>query len=191
MEGLRSRFERPRTLDGAAQGPGVGTFLVTDVSNFRRVIQLAGDEASAALADDYRSIVSAAVEANNGIVLERIGDNVLAVFRDAGDAVRAAAVMRDALTDIAWPRDSDAAVTIAVHSGRWSGDPQRATAGTAPYRLTRVEGTAEPGQVLVSAATVALLEGDQYVPPLRDLGERAIADLDGPLHLYELPAQSH
>jgi class 3 adenylate cyclase len=189
VEGLRSEFDRPRTADPAI--PGIGTFLATDILRFRQIIQSVGDEASAALAADYQRIVSAVIEANDGAVLERVGDNALAVFRDAGDALRAAAAIREAFADFDWPGDADASVMVAIHSGRWSGDPTRVAASTALYRLTQFAHTAEPGQVLVSAATAALLEGDMSIPPLSDLGPRTIPGLDEPLHLYELPAQRH
>jgi len=52
-----------------------------------------------------------------------------------------------------------------------------------PHRLAKV---VEPGQVLVSQATAALLEGDRRAPALRSLGERAIPDFDEPAHVYEL-----
>ena len=41
----------------------------------------------------------------------------------------------------------------------------------------------EPGQVLVSHATAALLEGDRSVPELRNLGERTIRELDEPVQI--------
>jgi hypothetical protein len=88
VEGLRSDFDRPRTADAATRAPGIGTFLATDVLGFRHVIRSVGDEASAALAADCQSIVSAAVEANNGIVLELVADSALAVFHNASDAVQ-------------------------------------------------------------------------------------------------------
>jgi len=44
----------------------------------------------------------------------------------------------------------------------------------------------EPGQVLVSQATAALLEGDRRAPALQSLGERVIPDVDEPAHFYEL-----
>jgi class 3 adenylate cyclase len=62
-------------------------------------------------------------------------------------------------------------------------------AGTGLYRLAQFAPTAEPGQVLVSASTAALLEGDVSVPPLCDLGERTVPGLDKPVHLYELSAE--
>ena len=183
---LPSKFGPPRTAEIDAQTPGAGTFVHTDLSGWRHVIHVLGDEASATLIADYHGTVTAAVEADNGIVLERSGDHVLAVFRSASDAARAAAAVREALRDFAWPPECDVAVSIVLHSGRWSGDPRRPAAGTALSRLIRLAKVVEPGQVLVSQATAALLEGDRRAPALRSLGERAIPDFDEPAHVYEL-----
>jgi len=184
---LRSDFPPPRTAKTDAQTPGAGTFVHTDLAGWRHVIRLLGDEAIAALTADYHRIVTAAVEAHKGVVLERSGDHVLAVFSNASDGVRMAAAVREALDDFAWPPECDVAASIVLHSGRWSGDPRRPTAGTALSRLTRFAKVVEPGQVLVSQATAALLEGDRDAPTLRDLGERTDQDLDEPTRLYELP----
>jgi class 3 adenylate cyclase len=184
---LPSEFAPPRTAETDRQTPGAGTFVHTDLSGWRHVIRLLGDEASAALTADYHRTVTATVEAHNGIVLERSGDHVLAVFGNASDALRVAAAIREALGDFAWPPECDVAASIVLHSGRWSGDPRRPTASTALSRLTRFAKVVEPGQVLVSQATAALLEGDRDAPTLRDLGERTDHDLDEPTHLFELP----
>jgi class 3 adenylate cyclase len=183
---LPSKFGPPRTAEADMQIPGAGTFVHTDLSGWRHVIHILGDEGSAALISDYHRAVSTTIKANNGVVLERSGDHVLAVFRNASDAVRAAAAVREALHDFAWPPECDVAVGIVLHSGRWSGDPRRPAAGTALSRLMRFAKVAEPGQVLVSQATALLLEGDRDAPALRSLGERKIPDLDEPAHVYEL-----
>ena len=183
--GLPDRFDRPRTPEAATQRPGVGTFVATDLSGWRQVMRRLGDEASATLAAEYHAAVTATVERTGGVTLERVADNVIAVFRDAGDAVRAAVAVREALADFAWPAGVAVEVAAAVHSGRWSGDPRRPAAGMALYRLTRLVDAAVPGQVLVSQATVALLEGDRGSPALRDLGERQLPDFDEPVRLYE------
>ena len=186
---LPSKFGPPRTRETDAQASGAGTFVHTDLSGWRHVIREVGDEVSAALIADYHAIVTTAVEANRGFVLERSGDHIVAVFRNASDAALAAAGIRDALRDFAWPPGCDVAVSIALHSGRWSGDPRRPAAGTALSRLMRFAKVAEPGQVLLSQATAALLEGDRLAPALRSLGERKIPDLDEPAHVYELVEQ--
>jgi len=181
---LPSEFGPPRTADAPA--PGVGTFLHTDLPGFRHVIKALGDEETAEIVSAYHGTVAAAVEANNGIVLERVGDHVTAVFRSAGDAIVAAAGVREALSDFAWPHECDVAVSIVVHSARWSGDPRRPAAGTAFSRLIRFGEIVEPGQILVTQATAALVEGDRRVAPLQSIGERAIPDFDEPVRLYEL-----
>lgn len=185
-EGLRADFDRLRTADAAAARPGVGTFVMTDLVGVRHLIRSLGDEASELVLADYVGIVTAAVEANNGIVIDAIADNVTAVFVNASDGVRAAAAIREAVADLAWPLDSEVAVSIIVHSGRWSGDPQNMAAGTALIRLSRLAQTVEPGQVLISTTTAALVEGDRSVPPLHDLGERVISDADKPEQVFEL-----
>jgi class 3 adenylate cyclase len=185
VKGLRAEFDRPRT-ETANRIPGIGTFLGADLTGFRDVIRLLGDEASAALASDFQARVGAAVESENGFVVERVGDQVLAVFPNAGDAVRTAAAVREELADVPWPTGCELAVAIAIHSGRWSGDPKRVEAGTALHRLMCMIQTVEPGQVLVSYATHALLEGDRSAPELHDLGERAIPNFDEPARVYEL-----
>jgi class 3 adenylate cyclase len=183
---LASEFGPPRTADSNEYTAGAGTFLHTDLSGWRHVIHVLGDEASSALVDVYHGLVTSAVESNAGFVLERTGDHVSAVFRHASDAVRAAAAIREALRDFAWPPECEVRVSIVVHTGRWSGDPRRPAAGTAFARLMRFAKVVEPGQVLVSQATAALLEGDRTIPALRSLGERAIPDFDQPAHLYEV-----
>lgn len=184
-EGLRADFDRPRTAEPAAR-PGAGTFVWADLVGHRHLIRSLGDEASALVIADYVGIVSTAVEANSGIVTEVIADHVTAVFANASDGVRAAAAIREAVADLGWPLDSEVAVSIVVHSGRWSGDPQKMAAGTAFYRLFQLAQTVEPGQVLISNTTAALVEGDRSVPALHDLGERVISDADKPEQVYEL-----
>ena len=186
VPGLPSDFAPPRTPEAEAQTPGAGTFVYTDLVGWRHVIYELGDEAIAALDADYHAAVTTVVEANSGIVLERSGDHVLAVFTSASDAVRAAAAVREAVRDFAWPGEHNPGVEIAVHSGRWSGDPRRPAASTALSRLMRFAKAAEPGQVLISQARAALLEGDRSAPMLRSLGEREILDLDAPVRVYEL-----
>ena len=160
--GLRTTFEAPRTRDAETRTPGAGTFA------------------------DYQAKATLTVEAHQGTVLELIADTVLAVFRSASDAIRAAAALQLLVDDIEWPPECEVSLSIVLHSGRWSGDVRRPNAGTAMYRLNRLARTVHAGQVLVSATTAALVEGDREVPPLRSLGERKLPDFDEPAYVYEL-----
>jgi class 3 adenylate cyclase len=183
---LPSTFDPPRTAELDRQVPGVGTFFFSDLLGFGTVIRSVGDEATAALVTDYQGCVANQVERANGIVLEQAGDHHLAVFRNASDAIQAAVAVREALGEVVWPPGCDVAVGIVLHSARWSGNPRHPTAGTALLRLMRLEDLVEANQVLISAATAALLDGDRNAPPLRSLGERSIPDFDEPVRIYEL-----
>ena len=46
--------------------------------------------------------------------------------------------------------------------------------------------SAEPGQILVSHATEALLEGEVSEVKLRDLGERRLQGFDRSAHVFEV-----
>lgn len=186
VSGLPMQFAPPRTIEAETRVPGIGTFIWTDLSGSGRVIEDLGDEATDALLDDYDAALTEAVEANNGVVLERSGDGAIAVFTDASDALRGAAAVREAVRGLPWQRDFDLPVEITVHSGRWSGDPRKPAAGTVMSRLARLAPAVDPGQVLVTHTTAALLEGDRTAPPLRSVGTREIRELKEPLRVYEL-----
>ncbi len=186
VRGLPRQFAPPRTPEAEARKPGIGTFIWTDLSGSGSVIEDLGDEATDALLSDYGAALTEVVEANNGVVLERSGDSAIAVFTDASDALRAAAAVREAVRGLQWQQDFDLPVEITVHSGRWSGDPRKPAASTALSRLSRLALAVEPGQVLVSQTTAALLEGDRDAPPLKSVGTREIRELKDPLRVYEL-----
>ncbi len=183
--GLEATFEPPRTREGADMKPGAGTFLHSDLSGWRHLIRSLGDEQSAALAAGYHAAVTVIVDAHHGVTLELAGDHVLAVFRSASDAVRAAAAIRTAVDGFEWTADSEVDVAITLHSGRWSGDPRRPIAGTALARLFEVARSTRPGEVLLSSTTAALVEGDRELPELRRVEERSTADGDA-IEVFEL-----
>lgn len=182
--GLESSFGPPRTAD-ALRAPGVGTFLVADLTNWRYVILAAGDEATGALTRDYHTRAASTIEAHRGVVLELVADTVVAVFQSASDALRAAVAVRELVDAVDWPDGIDVSVSIAVHSGRWSGNPSQPDAGTALSRVMQLLHSLERGQTVVSATTAALVEGDRSTPTLRKLGERRTQD-DTTTAVFEL-----
>jgi class 3 adenylate cyclase len=160
--------------------------MFTDLTGWRRAILKLGDASSSSLAADYQTRVAAATEANNGSVLERAADHVVAVFRDASDAVGAADSVKERLRDFPWPEGLPIGLAVVIHSGRWSGNPRNPEAGTALYRLLRFAKIAQPGQVVVTYATAALLEGDPRYSRLRSLGEVDVPDFEEPVRAYEV-----
>jgi class 3 adenylate cyclase len=74
----------------------------------------------------------------------------------------------------------------AIHTGRVA-RPAEGSLGSPALRVLRLCKTAEPGQILVSHATHAMLEGQVLERlSLHDLGERVLPGFDEPTHVYEL-----
>jgi len=80
----------------------------------------------------------------------------------------------------------EVAASIAIDPGRRSGDPDRTAAPTTLRRLGLLASKLEPGQVLVSQATAALVAGDPVASQLRELGERSLSEDEEPERVYEL-----
>jgi class 3 adenylate cyclase len=183
-EGLVTEFPPLRT----ATAGSIGTLLLTDLAGWGRVMRDFGDDAAAAAAGVYHRIVSERIGANNGRVVERGGDRTLSVFPSAEEAVIAAALLRRAWRDSDWitAGTEKPAISAAIHTGRLA-RPAEGHLGSAALRVGRLCAIAEPGQILVSHATHALLEGrilDQL--SLRDLGERELPGAEELARVYEL-----
>ena len=69
---------------------GVLTFLIADVRGYSRYTEEFGDEAAARLATEFMELVEEGVQAHGGELIEVRGDEGLAVFTSARQAIRAA-----------------------------------------------------------------------------------------------------
>jgi class 3 adenylate cyclase len=85
---------------------GIRTFLVADIRGFTRFTAEHGDEAAARLVAKFADIAAKAVESRSGTLVELRGDEALAVFDSARQALRAAVDL-----SIALPRDRDGSVS--------------------------------------------------------------------------------
>jgi adenylate cyclase len=82
-----------RPKGGGKLGEGdteVRTFLIADVRGYTRFTEEYGDEVAARLAAKFADVVQDGVEARGGKVVEIRGDEALAVFGSARQAIRAA-----------------------------------------------------------------------------------------------------
>jgi class 3 adenylate cyclase len=183
-EGLEGEFAPPKTLDDAVPYGQVGTLLATDIVGWGRIIRAVGDDAAAEVAADYHRIVIDSVARHDGHVLEAVADMTIAVFPSARDAVSCAVALRHDLKANEWPAGVEPAVCLALHTGRLVA---RQHGGFSVWHCVSLCDAAEPWQILVSHSTEALLEGERLEPAqLRDLGERALPNLDSAHRVFEL-----
>lgn len=154
---------------------GTVTFLFTDIEGSTRLLRELG-ERYAALLEDHRRRLRAAVAAHGGVEVGTQGDGFFVAFDSAADALAAASEAQQALAGGA------ARVRMGIHTGEplvVGGD----YVGIDVHRAARLMAAGHGGQVLVSERTRLLL-GDGW--ELRDLGVHRLKDLGGPERVYQL-----
>jgi class 3 adenylate cyclase len=152
-------------------------------------------------AEDWRNLVnayldkaSAAVTGLGGHVLKKLGDGLMALFgyphaqeNDAERAVRAALAIQRALVEINARNASKGAPELAARIGLDSGqvvvDATGEVFGEAPNIAARVQGAAEPGSILITAAVQRQTAG-LFVA--EDRGQHELKGVSAPIVLYRV-----
>jgi class 3 adenylate cyclase len=177
---LRPSYTRAVSDDASS----VRTFLIADVRGYSRFTEEFGDEAAAHLAAKFADLVREGVEAHDGDVTEIRGDEALAVFVSARQAIRAAVDLQAQFDE-----ESDAEVPLRVGIGIDSGEavrlPDGSFRGAALNVAARLCGRAHAGEVLVSEATSRLagrLAGLHY----SDRGRVRLKNIPEPIHVFKV-----
>jgi predicted ATPase/class 3 adenylate cyclase len=165
----------------AAQPSGTVTFLFTDIEGSTRLLAELGQESYSEALDAHRRLLRGAFERHGGYEVDCEGDAFFIAFQGASEAVAAAAEAQRGLAGHAWPEGHEFRVRMGLHSGEPLLAPPKYV-GLDVHRAARVMAAGHGGQVLVSAATAALVGMDRF----RDLGEHRLKDLSAPERVYQL-----
>jgi class 3 adenylate cyclase len=155
----------------------VATLLVTDIVDSTKVAVRLGDAAWKELLARHNEAVRIQLDRFRGLEVNTTGDGFLAFFDGAARAVRCAAAIRESA------QQDGLQIRAGVHSGEVERDAGNLR-GVAVHAVTRIAALAHPGQVLVSAPTVSLLEGASL--RLEDAGEHELKGLAGARRIYRL-----
>ena len=165
---------------------GVRTFLIADVRGYSRFTEEYGDEAAAQLTARFTCLVEEEVEAHGGELVEIRGDEALAVFESARQAIRAAV---DLQGQFEAATEADTNLPIKVGIGIDSGEavrlPDGSFRGAALNIAARLCGRAHGGEVLISDATSRLagrLGGLHY----SDRGRVKLKNISDPVHVFKV-----
>src|SRR5439155_3365357 len=145
---------------------GIKTFLIADVRGYTRFTSERGDEAGALLATRFAELAREAIEAVGGTLVELRGDEALAVFDSARQALRAAADLQERFVA---ETIADPTLPLAVGIGLDVGEAVRVDGGYRGGALNlaaRLSGLAGPAEILVSREVAHLagkLAGVMYV----------------------------
>jgi predicted ATPase len=152
---------------------GTVTLLFTDIEGSTRLLNELGDRYAELLAK-HRRLLRAAFSSHQGIEVDTQGDAFFYVFESAKEALSAAAEAQKALGD------GPIRVRIGIHTGEPIATVE-GYVGADVHRAARIAAAGHGGQVLVSAATAALVDLE-----LRDLGNHRLKDLIASERLYQL-----
>ena len=154
---------------------GTVTFLFSDVEGSTKLLHSLGAEAYADALAEHRRLIREACGAEGGVEVDTQGDAFFFAFPTASGALTAAAVLTESL----------ALGPIYVRVGLHTGQPlvtDEGYVGDDVHFAARVGASAHGGQVVLSGATRALVDG----VALTDLGEHRLKDIEGAVSIYQL-----
>ena len=174
---------------GGADDSHIRTFLIADVRGYTVFTQENGDEAAAALAGKFAAVAREGVEARGGTVVELRGDEALAVFDSARQAIRAAVELQRRFVDATV---AEPTLPLAVGIGLDAGEAVAVEGGYRGGALNlaaRLCGIAGPAEILASPAVTHLarkVDGVAYV----DRGSVRLKGLADPVQVIRLRAEA-
>lgn len=164
--------------------------LFSDVVGSTRIYEALGDQRAREIIAVCLDLMQGATEAHKGTVIKTIGDEVMATFPAADDAINAAAQIQRSITT--HPALQIEGQSVSVRIGCHFGpvvlerhDVFGATVNTA----NRMTSQAKSGQIVTTAATVALLSPD-WRASVRQIDLATLSVQGAEVMLYEALWQS-
>ncbi len=164
---------------------GTVTFVFTDIEGSTELLKRLGDAYGDVFAE-HRRILREEFGVRGGTEMDTQGDAFFFSFSRARDAVAAAVAAQLALAHHEWPHGGPVRVRMSLHTG----EPvvgEEGYVGIDVVRAARICSAGHGGQVLLSAATAALV-GHALPDGVREreLGSFRLKDIDQPERIYQL-----
>jgi class 3 adenylate cyclase len=155
----------------------LATVLFTDIVDSTPQAARMGDRRWRELLATHDALISEELDRFRGAQIKSTGDGVLATFDGPARAIRCACAIRDALQSLG------VEMRVGLHTGEIElrGDD---IAGIAVHIAQRVQGLAQPGEVLVSRTVADLLAGSDI--DFHDRGEHELKGLPRTWRLFSV-----
>lgn len=153
---------------------GTLTFCFTDVEGSTALLRTLGAEAYAKALAEHRTTVRDLFGQHGGVEVDTQGDAFFFVFPEAGAALTAGGALQAALAD------GPVRVRIGLHTGA-PHVTSEGYVGEAMHLGARIGASGHGGQVLLSAATRALVDGEVI-----SLGAHRLKDFPEPIEIFQL-----
>jgi class 3 adenylate cyclase/tetratricopeptide (TPR) repeat protein len=168
----------------------VRTFLIADVRGYTRFTQEHGDEAAAQLASKFASILREEVSARGGQLVELRGDEALAAFGSARQALRTAIALQARFSE---ETQQQPELPLRVGIGLDAGEAvpvETGYRGGALNLAARLSSLAGPNEVLASEGVIHLarrIAGIVYV----ERGSMPLKGFDHPVRVVQVLTESN
>jgi adenylate cyclase len=163
----------------------LAAILSADVVGYSRL--MAQDEmATIRTLSDYREIMGMLIRQHRGRVVDSPGDNLLAEFPSALDAVQAAAEIQRVLKarNAATPADQRMEFRIGIHLGDVMQEGERIY-GDGVNIAARLEGLAEAGGICISGTVHDQTEGKLELR-FEDIGDQTVKNIARPVRVHRI-----
>jgi predicted ATPase/class 3 adenylate cyclase len=160
---------------------GTVTLFFSDIEGSTALLHRLGTERYAEALNVHRALLRSEFGRCGGHEAGCEGDSFFVVFPSADEAAEAAEAAQRRLAGTTWPDGASVRVRIGLHTGTPLA-VEGSYVGVDVHRAARVMASAHGGQVVVSEATAALLNGK----PTRDLGAHELKDFSEPMRLFQL-----
>lgn len=175
-------------LEAAERGAGreelEATIAFVDLASFTSLAQVHGDEAAAEVLDRFDELVRELLEQHGGTLVKQIGDAVMLVFTEPGQAVRFAV----GLDATAAKEPNFPALRAGIHCGPVLyrvGD----YVGNTVNLASRIAALAQANEILVTEAVAeAAVEAGITIVPA---GEHELAGFEGRVWVWRLESRVH
>jgi class 3 adenylate cyclase len=180
---LSAQLSRRRKLP-----EGTVTFLLTDLEGSTELLARLED-GYGPLIRDVRRLVRSAVRGASGHEVDARGDDLLAVFERAPQALAAALEIQRTTLAARWPGGSDVRLRVGLHRGR----PTLTDAGyvgLSLHAVARICFAGHGGQVVLSnAVREAVADELEEGVDLREIGAWRFQGLPEPVELFQAEAE--
>ncbi len=157
----------------------------TDVQGYSRLM---GDDEEATIRTltAYREVFSSLIQQHHGRVVHSPGDNLLAEFGSAVDAVRCGVAVQKELAErnSALPESRKMLFRIGLNVGDVIVEAERIY-GDGVHIAARIEGLADGGGVCISGTVYDQVEGKLDLG-YQDLGEQTVKNIIKPIRVYRV-----
>jgi TolB-like protein/class 3 adenylate cyclase/Flp pilus assembly protein TadD len=162
----------------------LSAILAADVAGYSRLMHNDEEATHARLTMLLAGAVEPSIAQHGGRVVKNTGDGLLAEFRSAVEALRAATQFQERVHDltIGDPDEKRLAFRVGINIGDVIVEPHDIF-GDGVNVAARLEGIAKPGGICISASTYEQVVGKVAIK-FTDLGEQSLKNIARPVRAY-------